>query len=155
MKIISHRGNIKGLNPKRENAPSYIDCALQLGYDVEVDIRLIEEELWLGHDEPQYKITLDWLLLRKEKLWIHCKDLFSASLLHSLHNELKYFCHIGDPIVLVSNGMLWVHDLSLVLDDKCVIPLLSEEQIFSYKGTNKVYAVCTDHVNSCKKYFIK
>ena len=31
MKIISHRGNIRGRVPGRENAPSYIDCALGNG----------------------------------------------------------------------------------------------------------------------------
>ena len=39
---ISHRGNIKGPNMDRENRPSYVDAALQLGYDVEVDVRLID-----------------------------------------------------------------------------------------------------------------
>ena len=36
MKLISHRGNIRGPVPGRENAPSYIDCALGNGYDVEI-----------------------------------------------------------------------------------------------------------------------
>ena len=36
MRIISHRGNIRGRVPGRENAPSYIDCALGNGYDVEM-----------------------------------------------------------------------------------------------------------------------
>ena len=31
MRIISHRGNIRGPVPGRENAPSYIDCALVMG----------------------------------------------------------------------------------------------------------------------------
>ena len=56
MKVISHRGNIKGSIPDKENRPSYIDCAIGNGYDVEIDIRMIGGELWLGHDEPQYKI---------------------------------------------------------------------------------------------------
>ena len=35
MKIISHRGNVRGPIPEKENRPSYIDCALGNGYDVE------------------------------------------------------------------------------------------------------------------------
>ena len=27
MKLISHRGNIRGPIPEKENRPSYIDCA--------------------------------------------------------------------------------------------------------------------------------
>ena len=42
MKIISHRGNIRGPNPEKENRPSYIDCALGNGYDVEIDINTVK-----------------------------------------------------------------------------------------------------------------
>ena len=58
MIIISHRGNIRGEVPSRENAPSYIDCAIGNGYEVEIDVRSINGELWLGHDEAQYKVCL-------------------------------------------------------------------------------------------------
>ena len=78
MKIISHRGNIRGPVPGRENAPSYIDCALGNGYDVEIDVRSVNGELWLGHDEPQYKITWNWIFHRQFNLWLHCKDLEAA-----------------------------------------------------------------------------
>ena len=78
MKIISHRGNINGPVPEKENRPSYIDSAIQLGYDVEVDLRIIDNDFWLGHDEPQYKVELPWMLLRKDKIWFHCKDINSA-----------------------------------------------------------------------------
>ena len=61
MKIISHRGNVRGPIPEKENRPSYIDCALGNGYDVEIDINTVNGELWLGHDKPQYKITHTWL----------------------------------------------------------------------------------------------
>ena len=81
MKIISHRGNIRGEVPGRENAPSYIDCALGNGYDVEIDVRIVDGEFWLGHDEPQYKVTWNWLFKRQDNLWIHCKD---AELLKSV-----------------------------------------------------------------------
>ena len=51
MRIISHRGNVRGRVPGRENAPSYIDCALGNGYVVEIDVWVIDGEYWLGHDE--------------------------------------------------------------------------------------------------------
>ena len=34
MIFISHRGNLNGPEPLRENCPSYIDEALRAGYDV-------------------------------------------------------------------------------------------------------------------------
>ena len=74
MILISHRGNIDGKVIDYENNPDYIDKAIFLGYDVEIDLRFFNNNYYLGHDECQYKIDMKWLLKRKNKLWIHCKD---------------------------------------------------------------------------------
>jgi len=50
MRLISHRGNINGKNLERENSFPYIQEALQLGYEVEIDIWVINNEVYLGHD---------------------------------------------------------------------------------------------------------
>ena len=93
MRIISHRGNIRGRVPGRENAPSYIDCAIGNGYDVEIDARLIDGELWLGHDQPQYKITWNWIFQRQKNVWVHCKNVEAAKFCQIFQS----FCHTGDP----------------------------------------------------------
>lgn len=147
--IISHRGNLNGSIPEKENRPSYIDCAIQLGYDVEVDIRLINEEFWLGHDYSQYKIDLNWINLRKNKLWFHCKDQHSVIKLLELGSDYKFFCHKNDDYVLTSNGYIWVHDLNSKITEKCIIPLLSKSDILSYKNDKPKY-ICTDYVNELK-----
>lgn len=144
MKIISHRGNLRGIIPDKENRPSYIDCAIQLGYEVEVDIRYIDNEFWLGHDETQYKIERSWMNLRKDSIWYHCKDLNSAIEL-SKSKKFKFFCHTQDNYILTSTGHLWVHDLSELVDETCIIPLLDLNCIKKYKHL-KPFAVCTDHV---------
>jgi len=146
MKIISHRGNIQGPFPEKENRPSYIDCALRLGYDVEVDVHWHNKNFWLGHDTPQYKIETSWLNLRKDKLWIHCKDQQSAVSLYQLNNNYKFFCHSSDNFVLTSTNQLWIHDLQNYIDDTCIIPLLDKEDILSYKNSLP-FAICTDYVN--------
>ena len=38
MILISHRGNINGKNPEKENHPDYIWVAIQAGYEVEIDV---------------------------------------------------------------------------------------------------------------------
>lgn len=144
MKVISHRGNLRGVNPDKENRPSYIDCAIQLGYEVEVDIRYIDDEFWLGHDEAQYKIERSWMALRKDSIWYHCKDLNSAIELSKL-KEFKFFCHTQDNYILTSTGHLWVHDLSELVDETCIIPLLDLNSIKKFKHL-KPFAVCTDYV---------
>ena len=53
VKLISHRGNMKGKNPDRENHPDYIMEALNKGYHVEVDVHYKDGDLYLGHNEPK------------------------------------------------------------------------------------------------------
>jgi len=147
---ISHRGNINGPLVDRENRPSYIDSAIQLGYDVEIDIRYINDKFWLGHDYSQYKVELSWLSLRKEHLWIHCKDKNSASELIKTNNGYKLFCHTSDSYVLTSTNHIWVHDLYADIDNTSIIPLLSLDDIEKYSG-NTPYAVCSDYVSKINK----
>ena len=38
MKMISHRGNVRGMIKESENNPTYINAAISDGYDVEIDV---------------------------------------------------------------------------------------------------------------------
>ena len=152
MKIISHRGNIRGRVPSRENAPSYIDCALGNGYDVEIDVNYVNGELWLGHDEPQYKVTHTWIQERSQYLWLHCKDFESAK------ECWKYqaFCHSCDPFIYTSNGKIWLHgenDNLYTLDDMTIIPVINKQESISFNTANGVpFGVCTDYPAILKDY---
>jgi len=147
MKLISHRGNMIGPNIDRENSPSYIDTAISAGYDVEIDIRYINNKFYLGHDTPDYEVTENWLHKRKDKLWIHCKNLEAANILSEMN--MIFFCHTQDSYVLTSNNYIWVHDLKLKIGIKTIIPLLSDKDIINYNG-DIVYAICTDFINFAK-----
>ena len=140
MKAISHRGNIKGSVPDKENRPSYIDCAIGNSYDVEIDVRSIDGELWLGHDEPQYKIEHKWIQKRRKNLWIHCKNLQAAKECW----EYQAFCHSSDPYVYTSNGKIWLHYLSKTIDDDVIIPLIEEADLYILHNV-RPYGVCTDY----------
>ena len=74
MKIIAHRGNLTGPNALTENSPDQINLCISKGYDVEIDVWYREENFYLGHDNPIFKIPFSYLLERKERLWIHCKN---------------------------------------------------------------------------------
>jgi hypothetical protein len=152
MKIISHRGNINGIVTNKENRPSYIDCAVQLGLEVEVDLRYQDGNFWLGHDTADYIITADWIAKRANSLWFHCKNINAVHKLKDLSSQIKYFCHSSDPYVPTSTGHLWVHDLSATLNNNCIIPLLGDTDIDLYHGA-PVYAICTDYVSYCKYKF--
>ena len=126
MILISHRGNINGKNEERENSPDYIDEAIDKDYDVEVDVWMEDGFLYLGHDEPQYRILQHWLEERVERLWIHCKNFNALSYLLGTDPGFKLFYHEQEKYTIISNGNIWAHDLSNV-DSKCIVPLLSKD----------------------------
>ena len=150
MLYISHRANLEGLNPEKENNPEYIDEAIFKGYDVEIDLRVQDGNLFLGHDEPQYLITSSWLTERRNNLWIHVKDY--GALVRIVRTELKFFCHEQDKYTLTSNGYIWSHDLTNKMTDKCIVPLLSSESVEGY-NQNGFYAVCSDYIYQCEEKF--
>jgi len=143
MILISHRGNIDGPNQKRENSPEYIMEALSSGFDVEIDVWYKEKEWFLGHDNPNYKIEINWLLERESKLWIHCKNL--ESLVEIKNYCLHYFWHENDEFTLTSKNYIWAYPRKIPI--KKSIVLLPELFLNDVKGCK---GICSDFVNNYK-----
>ena len=57
-KYISHRGNLYGRDLDRENNLTSILEVINDGYDCEIDLWLLDNQLFLGHDKPENKISL-------------------------------------------------------------------------------------------------
>lgn len=137
--VISHRGNINGPDKHVENHPDQIKKAISLGYDVEIDVWYKENQLYLGHDKPQYKVDLTFL--KNSRLWCHAKNL--KALKYMLANKIKCFWHQEDNFTLTSNGYIWTYPgQELSSQSICVIP----EKIKLSKLEIKISAgVCTDY----------
>lgn len=148
MKLISHRGNISGIEIDKENDPDQVQICIDRGYDVEIDLRMKGKMPHLGHDYPQHAIDSSWILERKDNLWIHVKEYAALVWLKENVPESRYFCHKSDDFTLVSNGKIWLHDLKNEMNDECVIPLLSinDVQNFNFSMSNLPGAICTDYV---------
>lgn len=149
MILISHRGNITGRIPEAENQPEYIKDTITLGYDVEIDVRMKEGELYLGHDYPQYKIGLEWLLEKRDNLWIHTKDFESLDLL--IDKGLRVFFHEQERQTIINNtNLIWSHDLGSI-SSKSIIPLLDLQSIEEHRHLiQNSYGVCSDYLNRVK-----
>ena len=52
-----------------ENHPEYIQETLAQNFDVEIDVWWVDEEFWLGHDNPQYPVEENYL--ENPKFWCH------------------------------------------------------------------------------------
>ena len=107
MILIAHRGNINGPNKERENKPDYIDEALAAGFDVELDVWIKDDNLFLGHDEPETQIDINFLHERASKLWCHAKNLKALEFL--LDNGFHTFSHDVDEYTITSKGYIWAH----------------------------------------------
>jgi len=108
MKLISHRGNINGRHKIHENSPVTTQSVLDKGYDVEIDVWLVDGILFLGHDEPQYEISDEWLEKRYDNIWIHCKNIKALELFNALRSY-HYFWHEEDTLTLTSKGVVWAY----------------------------------------------
>ena len=147
MKIISHRGNLSGFNPIRENSIDYIEEAIAEGFDVEIDLRVEDNEFYLGHDEPQYFVTLKWLKKYKDILWIHCKNRESLEKLSTSMIEFNYFWHQTDCYTITSKGIGWVYPGNKPYSNSVVVMPEVNDSYSSSDGLNyikNIYGVCTD-----------
>lgn len=147
MIYISHRGNIDGKLPSMENHPSYIDKAIALEYDVEVDVWYVDGNFFLGHDTPQYGVTFDWINDRANKLWVHCKNVEVVEYL--IENDFKcsdinWFWHDSDLMALTTFGYAWVYPGKQPIKGSiAVMPEIHNDDI------SKCVGICSDVI---KKY---
>jgi hypothetical protein len=147
MKYIAHRGLFNGPDKHLENRPEQILEAINLGFDCEIDLWVINSELWLGHDRPQYPV--DKQFLDKFGLWIHAKNL--AALRWLTDTNLCYFWHENDKFTLTSNNFIWTYPQHELTTRS--IMLMPEWHNPTLEGLEniKCYGICSDFVKKIAK----
>jgi len=144
MILISHRGNIDEKIVERENHPDYIDTAINLGYDVEIDMWWVDGKTYLGHDVPQYEVNDEWLTKRINKLWVHCKNIELLNWIRS--TTLHYFWHEEDTLTLTSKNQIWAYPgKQPILGSIAVMPEINKDNISLCIG------ICSDYIKNYKK----
>lgn len=136
---ISHRGNVSGSKPELENYPDYLEYAIHLGFDIECDIRVLDDQVYLGHDHGQYKISHDFINKIKNNTWFHCKNIEALYMFTQNYYNEKYFWHQNDDYTLTSNGYIWTYPDKITTNKSIIVDL---------NLTNKyenVYGICTDY----------
>lgn len=137
--LISHRGNFSGPNPSMENKPEYILAAINMGYNVEIDVWFEKNSFYLGHDKPQYKI--EFKFLKNKKLWIHCKN--KEALEQLSYSDLHYFWHEKDTVTLTSYKYVWAYPGKQPIKNSiAVMPELYNDNISECIG------ICSDYISN-------
>ena len=144
MILISHRGNINGINKKYENNPTYIQSAINKGYNVEIDV-WYKNAFFLGHDRPQFKVSQKFL--ENKKFWCHAKNLEALEKLQKL--KTKYFWHQEDDYTLTSNGYIWTYPgKKLSKKSICVLPELNKKKL-----PKSISGICSDFIEKYKNLY--
>jgi hypothetical protein len=151
MKVIAHRANLYGPDKKIENTPSQIEQCISQGYDCEIDVWYINSELYLGHDGPELKFELSFLLQHSEFLWIHCKNIEALQLLKQ-HSSLNCFYHTDEDYVLTTKGIIWVYPGKPVPDNAIVV--MPEWHPDIKYDSSKIGGICTDYPILSYQYLI-
>jgi len=145
MILISHRGNIKGREIEKENDPLHIENALAEGYEVEIDVWLIDNEIFLGHDDPDYKVEKKFLY---NKLWCHAKN--TEALQFMLEDkQINCFWHQKDDYTITKNGFIWVYPSKKLVKDS--IAVLPEATNYSLAELKECFAICSDNIEKYKE----
>jgi hypothetical protein len=140
--LISHRGNLEGPIKELENSPEYLNKAISLGYDVEVDIWYLNHKIHLGHDFPQYEVDEDYIKSISDKAWFHCKDFESIKFLSSNKHDYNYFWHESDKFTLTSKGFIWTFPGEQTSENSVIVDLSPDAK----QNNAGCYAICSDYV---------
>lgn len=137
MLIISHRGNINGINRSDENRPDHIQKLLQY-IPVEIDVWLINEKWYLGHDGPDYSTSLEFL--KQKNLWCHAKNLKALEGL--LFNNIRCFWHQTDDYTITSDGFIWTYPDKTVSTNNIIVDLSKDWHLKKYN----CFGICVDYM---------
>tara|TARA_A100001515_G_C4557956_1_gene205634 strand:+ start:105 stop:536 length:432 start_codon:yes stop_codon:yes gene_type:complete len=139
--LISHRGNVSGRNINKENRPDYIKDALRAGYHVEIDVWLVDDKFFLGHDRPEYEIGVSFLEI--PEVWCHAKNL--DALITMLDLGIHCFWHEKDTVTLTSKGYIWAYPgMQKIRGSIAVMPEINNDD------TSECLGVCSDYISTYK-----
>lgn len=147
--FIAHRGNLNGSCPNDENRPLYIEHALSLGYDVEIDIWYKEGEYYLGHDAPTHLVSVKFLVYYGNNLWLHVKN--EETLNHIRQSSgLNYFWHNNDEFTLTSKGFVWSFPSKKIYPNYInLMPEINNISASDFRFKN-VCGICSDYIKNLK-----
>jgi hypothetical protein len=151
MIIIAHRGNIDGPQPSKENSPHYIDRAILFGFQVEIDVWMINGNIYLGHDKHEHIVAISWLEKNKSHLWCHAKNI--SALIWLQDNNFHCFWHDKDDYTLTSENIVWAYPTSCITPE-CVYVVPEKDEKFSWEKASVAYGICTDYAIDFYKKFL-
>jgi len=148
---ICHRGIMNTTAKELENNLGVLIQREIQGLAVEVDVWYTEKSLWLGHDKPEYRISLEWLAASRRRL-IHAKD--GATFAYLLEEagkralDLHIFYHTDEDYVLTNKGAVICYPGQPLLPGSlCMMP---ERASYTPEQLACVSAICSDRKSTAE-----
>ena len=147
MILISHRGNIAGPHPDKENDPDYIKEALKAGYDCEVDVWYENNHFTLGHDYGVYRVDQSFLI--NSHLWCHAKNVEALREMMRI-KMIHCFWHQEDDVTLTSQNFIWCYPGKEFPSPNSIALMISKHPKFSNVPITGYAGVCSDYIQLFK-----
>jgi len=150
---IAHRGLYNGPSPATENSPMQIRQALDLGYEVEIDVRWVGGKFYLGHDSAQYDIHD--MFLQNTRLWCHAKTI--ETLLKLMSNGCtKVLTHDKDDCAIAfdsgnTDKWIWTYPDSKHPLTNRSIAVMPENTAWTKEQLEVCAGICSDYVAEYQK----
>jgi glycerophosphoryl diester phosphodiesterase len=105
---------------------------------------ILDNEWYLGHDNPQYQIDIEFI--KHDRLILHAKNLDALYELTIMNERLHYFWHENDDFTLTSRGIIWTYPNKEVTRNSIIV-CATEEEVSTYKELD-CFGICTDYIDS-------
>lgn len=155
MLLISNRGNITGENKAKQNSVPYIMRAIQLGYDVKIDIWHVNNRWYLGKEKPNCEVPFRFFYINKnmkysggncnKALWIQCQNIHAFNMLIPYRWSLNYFFKNDTNMLFTSFGYIWSSD-RINATHECVLATNDYKNVPTAQ-----FGLCTDYVLNLKE----
>jgi hypothetical protein len=147
MRYIAHRGNVNGPSAM-ENHPDHIKEALNAGFDVEVDVWVVDGEVFFGHDKPLYPADIVSL---NERYWLHCKNIDALRFFGGIEmNKANAFWHENDDYTLTNKKFVWTNiDKHLTERSIMVMPEVTDPSLENTLDVD-CSGICSDYVQKIR-----
>lgn len=127
MYLISYRGNIVGVDDKKENKPYQIQEVIRMGFHCWVDVWWYNNQFYLGTYEPYYPIKPSFLNIFA--MWCNAMN-FETLIKLKEQKAPHYFQYKGEPIMTNTEHFITdtisefgLNDTLLITDDYNLVNL--------------------------------
>jgi hypothetical protein len=139
-----------------ENMPEYIEAALDMGFDVEVDVWVFKDHsFYLGHKHPLYRVKKEFFY--KPGIWAHAKNLYALLAMREIGVDCFYIEGLQDA-TLTSNGFIWTSPQGhfSAWKDNIITPLsiavMPEYSTWSDRDIKDAAGICSNDLTKWRDY---